>query len=243
MSANPPHPRSPWLTPEFSHHTSDGGQAFHVPSQSRQSIFTTILTYRRRPPSTNLAHSFSTRLLDNHQTRAPPPSPSASDRMFPSTGTKILLSDYSDDVEAHIPLLSLESTHTWFRPPPKSSSSSQASSSQPSTSRAAFVAPATNYKTIPTPEATSIKSHDSAEVDYEMEWEKYETLLMSLWGLIYFSTLLIGILLLIWGSLAGRAWPKVVGGVFVGLHVLVCVGLVIVESHFEGMEAKIQVEV
>lgn len=196
------------------------------------------------PSSTTLAHSFSTRPLDIHQTRAPPPSPSVSDRMFPSIGTEILSSDYSDDVEAHIPLLSLESTHTWFRPPPKSSSSSQASSSQPSSSRATSVASVANYKTIPTPEATSVISEDSAEVENEMEWEKkYETLIMSFWGVIYFSTLLIGILLLIWGCLTGRAWPKVVGGVFVGLHVLVCVGLVVVEAHFEGMEAEVLVEV
>lgn len=164
--------------------------------------------------------------------------------MFPSIGTEILSSDYSDDIEAHIPLLSLESTNTWFHPPPKSPSSSQASSSQPSFSRATPVASVANYKTIPTPEAASVTSHDSMEVENEMEWEKkYETLLMRFWGVIYFSTLLIGTLVLIWGCLAGRAWPKVVGGVFVGLHVLVCFGLVVVEAHFEGMEAGVQVEV
>ena len=177
--------------------------------------------------------------LDNHQTRPPNPSPPVSDKMFPSTGTSILSSDYSDDVEAQIPLLSLESTHIWFRPPPKSSSSAQ-----PSSSRAASIVSVTNYKTIPTPEATSVISHDSADVENEMEWEKkYESLLMSLWGGVYFSTLLTGTLLLIWGCLAGRAWPKVVGGTFVGLHVLVCGGLVVVEAHFGAMEAEVQVEV
>ena len=42
--------------------------------------------------------------------------------------------------------------------------------------------------------------------------------------------------LLIWGCLGGRVWPKVVGGLFVGLHVLVCVGMGIVEMHFDGMD-------
>lgn len=164
--------------------------------------------------------------------------------MFRSIGTEILSSDYSDDIEAHIPLLSLESSHTWFRPPPKSSSSSQASSSQPSSSRATSVSSVANYKTIPTPEATSVTSHSDASVEIEMEWEKkYETLLISLWGVIYFSTLLIGILLLIWGCIGGKVWPKAVGGVFVGLHVLVCVGMVVVETHFEGREAEPEVEV
>ena len=153
--------------------------------------------------------------------------------MFPSVGTEILPSDYSDDIESQIPLLSLKGTYTWIRPPPESSSS--ASTSQESSSRAtsvASVASVANYKSIPTPEATSVTSQDN-----ETAWEKnHETLLMSLWSLVYFSTLLTGMFLLIWGCLGGRVWPKVVGGVFVGLHVLVSVGMGIVEAHFDGMD-------
>lgn len=152
--------------------------------------------------------------------------------MFLSVGTEIFPSDYSDDIEFQIPLLSDEGTYTWFRPPPESSSS--ASTSQKSSSRStsvASVASVANYKSIPTPEAISVISQDN-----ETAWEKkHETLLMSLWSLVYCSTLLTGIFFLIWGCLGGRIWPKVIGGVFVGLHVLVCVGMVVVETYFDGM--------